>query len=56
MMQCVDLATHSYFTSGEFSDLTVKCKSDVYRAHKVVVCSQSQFFKAACSGGFKVRN
>lgn len=33
---------------GEYSDLAVKCRGTTYNVHKAVVCSQSEFFAAAC--------
>ena len=45
--------TISLFRSGDFSDLVVKCQSDTHNVHKVVLCAQSKFFKAACSNGFE---
>ncbi|ETI23482.1 hypothetical protein G647_05284 [Cladophialophora carrionii CBS 160.54] len=34
--------------STDFTDLTIRCGASEFRAHRVVVCSQSSFFKAAC--------
>lgn len=38
--------------SGRYSDLVVACKSQTFNAHRVVLCSQSEFFDKACSGPF----
>lgn len=40
--------------SGKYSDLTLKCVSRNWKAHKSVLCIQSDFFAKACDGGFKV--
>lgn len=40
--------------SGEFSDFTVRCGSDAWKVHRVIVCSQSKWFQAACTGDFQV--
>ncbi|KAE9992671.1 hypothetical protein EG327_008272 [Venturia inaequalis] len=41
-------------TSGEFSDLTIKCGGKKFSVHKVIVCSQSPVLHNACKkGGFK---
>lgn len=40
--------------SGKYSDLTLKCGSRNWKAHKSVLCIQSDFFAKACDGGFKV--
>ncbi len=36
------------------SDVTVICGNDVFKVHRAVICPQSNFFKAALSGGFMV--
>ncbi|KAI0815425.1 hypothetical protein GGR55DRAFT_628824 [Xylaria sp. FL0064] len=41
------------YYSGEYSDLTISCGQSCYRVHKALVCPQSDFFTAACGGGFK---
>ncbi|KAI4729520.1 hypothetical protein E4T49_02587 [Aureobasidium sp. EXF-10728] len=40
MASLQDLGTHA--------DLTITCGSDVYKVHKAIVCSQSEFFNLAC--------
>ena len=35
------------FTSGDYSDLTITCGSDIYNVHKNIVCSESEFFERA---------
>ena len=44
------------FTSSKYSDLTIRCGSDLYKVHRAVVCQRSQFFAAACDSGFKVHS
>ncbi|MCJ1433534.1 hypothetical protein MMC27_002897 [Xylographa pallens] len=39
--------------SGDFSDLTLKCRGHERRVHRVIVCGQSPVFKAMCSGPFQ---
>lgn len=39
--------------SGEYSDLTITCGSDVHKVHKVIVCTQSDFLAAAIRFGGK---
>lgn len=34
--------------SEDYTDLTVICGKDSYHVHKVVICSQSAWFKSAC--------
>ncbi|EMC94017.1 hypothetical protein BAUCODRAFT_158650 [Baudoinia panamericana UAMH 10762] len=39
--------------SGAYSDLTIKCGSFEAKVHKVIVCTRSAYFAAACKpGGF----
>ncbi|KAH7366587.1 hypothetical protein BKA66DRAFT_193310 [Pyrenochaeta sp. MPI-SDFR-AT-0127] len=37
----------SLLETGEYSDLTITCGDDTYHVHKLLVCSQSSFFKKA---------
>ncbi|KAF2846095.1 hypothetical protein T440DRAFT_522029 [Plenodomus tracheiphilus IPT5] len=37
--------------SGNFSDLTVICGTDVYKVHEVIVCSPTDFFARAVKFG-----
>ncbi|OJD32300.1 btb poz-like protein [Diplodia corticola] len=42
--------------SSEYSDLLIRCNNgDEHRAHRVILCSQSEFFRRACNPktGFK---
>ncbi|KAL8885161.1 MAG: hypothetical protein Q9215_006941 [Flavoplaca cf. flavocitrina] len=45
-------AIKRFYESGQFADLTIICGSEKFRCHKIVLCSQSEFFNAACTGGF----
>ncbi|KAH6874682.1 BTB/POZ protein [Thelonectria olida] len=38
---------------GEFTDLTFTCNGYSMPVHRVIVCSQSPVFRAACTGEFK---
>ncbi|KAH6686404.1 BTB/POZ protein [Plectosphaerella plurivora] len=31
--------------SGDYSDMTIVCDEDVYKVHKVVICSRSEYFR-----------
>ncbi|KAI4667436.1 uncharacterized protein J4E79_002123 [Alternaria viburni] len=42
------------FTSGEYTDLTIKCGADIHRVHKIIVCKQVAFFTGALKFGGKV--
>jgi hypothetical protein len=41
--------------SSKYSDLTIQCDDQQWLVHKSIVCSQSDFFSAACDRDFKVR-
>lgn len=43
------------FESGYFADLTIRCGDHKWKAHKAIVCGQSEWFRKAFTGGFKVR-
>ncbi|OBS25166.1 hypothetical protein FPOA_05701 [Fusarium poae] len=38
---------------GEFTDFTFICEGGDIHVHKIIVCSQSPVFRAACAGQFK---
>jgi hypothetical protein len=44
----------SCLTSGEYSDLTIKCGDDVYNVHKIIVCTRAGFFARAIKFGGRV--
>ncbi|KAK3338099.1 hypothetical protein B0H65DRAFT_477731 [Neurospora tetraspora] len=41
------------YSSGEYSDLVISCGGRKYHVHRAIVCTQSEFFSAACRGSFK---
>ncbi|KAF2139105.1 uncharacterized protein K452DRAFT_311047 [Aplosporella prunicola CBS 121167] len=43
----------SLYTTGKYSDLTIKSNSRTFAVHKVVICSRSEFFDGACSHPFR---
>ncbi|KAL5332136.1 BTB/POZ protein [Aspergillus crustosus] len=43
----------SLHLNSEYSDLKIICKGRTFPAHKLVVCSRSEYFKRACFGEFK---
>ncbi len=47
-------ALNNLFSSSKYSDLTVRCGPDEYKVHRSILCLRSEFFAAACDGGFKV--
>ncbi|KAI7533878.1 hypothetical protein KC331_g12847 [Hortaea werneckii] len=38
------------FTSEEHSDLTIVCQDRQWKAHKFLLCAQSEWFRKACAG------
>ncbi|EFR02111.1 hypothetical protein MGYG_05113 [Nannizzia gypsea CBS 118893] len=38
---------------GSYSDMTITCNGFIFKTHRAIVCTQSQFFKAALDGDFK---
>ncbi|EZG02978.1 hypothetical protein H106_06508 [Trichophyton rubrum CBS 735.88] len=38
---------------GSYSDMEIVCNGFTFKAHRAVVCTQSDFFNAAFNGGFK---
>ena len=43
-----------YFNTDKYSDVVVRCGKETFKAHKVILCSGSEWFVKACEGGFKV--
>ena len=41
-----------FLKSGEFSDIVIQCGQSTYNLHRMVLCSQSKFFRNACTNGF----
>ncbi|KAL8960478.1 MAG: hypothetical protein Q9183_005458 [Haloplaca sp. 2 TL-2023] len=39
--------------SGKYSDLTILCRGHEFPVHRVVLCTASKFFAAACDGPYK---
>ena len=39
------------FSDNEYSDITIKCRSFEHQCHKVVLCTQSEYFKKLCGKG-----
>ncbi|KAF1982460.1 hypothetical protein K402DRAFT_195539 [Aulographum hederae CBS 113979] len=40
---------NSALESGQFSDLTIRGGGEEWKAHKVVMCPQSEYFAKACA-------
>ncbi|KAF2423577.1 hypothetical protein EJ08DRAFT_595918, partial [Tothia fuscella] len=45
-----------YYMNDEYADLTITCHGHIWQVHKLILCGQSEFFKAACKRGFKEGN
>lgn len=39
--------------SEEYSDFTIACGAKIFKVHKAVICTQSNYFKAACKPEFQ---
>jgi hypothetical protein len=44
----------SILASGKYTDLTITCKSEVFKVHRMVVCLQSKPLAAHIDGVFRV--
>lgn len=40
--------------TGLFSDFTITCKGHIFKVHKTVLYTQSQYFRTLLTGPFKV--
>ena len=45
---------NTLYTTNDFSDLTIVCRTRKWKVHKVVMSANCTFFRKACTGGFKV--
>ena len=45
--QTMQLTSRSTLASRAYSDLTIACQDSILNVHKVIVCSQSDFFDKA---------
>lgn len=48
---CCNADLRRLFEEEDYKDLTIICGSERIRVHKALVCSRSDFFKAACKKG-----
>ncbi|KAF2094460.1 hypothetical protein NA57DRAFT_80268 [Rhizodiscina lignyota] len=49
----LDSGLAAYLKSGVHSDFLVHCRSKTYKAHKVILCSASEYFRNLCEGPFR---
>ena len=50
------LMENSLFNDPKYSDLTIVCQDRKFHTHRVILCTQTQFFKAACNESSRVLN
>jgi len=43
------------YMSGEYTDFEIECGRYKFKAHKVVICAQSSYFRVPCGKKFEVR-
>lgn len=53
-MSRTDERLRKLLASGEYSDLTLVCRGQEFRVHKMIVCTQSPMIDAALKGDFMV--
>ncbi|KAF5685942.1 kelch 4 [Fusarium circinatum] len=46
-------ALGNLFKTGDYSDFVIICGKTRHKVHKAIICPRSDFFKAACTSGFK---
>ncbi|KAK6347329.1 hypothetical protein TWF696_007399 [Orbilia brochopaga] len=44
---------YDFLKSGKFSDFKITCRGEEWKVHKVILCSQSEYFARACEADFK---
>lgn len=44
----------SAFASAKYSDFTIHCGDRAWKVHKLIICSQSEYFQRLCDGAFEV--
>jgi hypothetical protein len=49
----IRLITFSCLESSQYSDATIRCEGREFKVHKIVVCTQSEFFSKAFNGDWK---
>ena len=47
-------AVGGLFMEDRFSDVTIVCQDMTFKAHRAIICTQSDFFDAALKHGSKV--
>ena len=48
-------ALFNLFSTGQYSDFTIICKDREFKVHKMVICPNSDFFRAIAKGSFQVK-
>ncbi|OCL09392.1 POZ domain-containing protein [Glonium stellatum] len=52
-LACFQVALKEYLNSPNFSDVTIRCEGEDFKAHRLVLCAQSKWFFKACNGDWK---